>query len=320
MRTLYPLFLAVVFCCSQVSVRAAELVDGIYVVVNDSVITYDEVENSITPLLAILHQQYGRDPQVLEQKLQSTRAEKIEELVQRELVLGEFKTAGYQLPENFVEDSINRLIRERYGDRAKLMKTLQAEGITFEAFRKRERERIIVAQLVFEHISQDKIIISPQKIENYYNAHKDEFKQEDEIHLRMIVLNKTPENAASIKKLAQEITSKLDEGTPFAEMADIYSAASDREKGGDRGWVAKTVLRSELSDAAFALAPGQHSSVIDLDTACYVLFVEDKRMARVKSVTEARVEIENKLKSEEAKRLKDRWINRLRAKSFVRYY
>src|SRR5437764_10066744 len=39
----------------------------------------------------------------------------------------------------------------------------------------------------------------------------------------------------------------------------------------------KTVLRSELSDAAFSLAPGQHSGVIDLDTACYILFVEDKQ-------------------------------------------
>lgn len=320
MRTLYLLLLSAIFCGFQMTSRAAELVDGIYVVVNDAVITYDEVENSIAPLLGILRTQYRNDQQTLEQKLQQTRAEKIEELVQRELVLSEFKNAGYQLPESFVEDSINRLVRERYGDRAKLMKTLQAEGMSFEAFRKRERERIIVSALVDQHISQDKILISPQKVETYYNAHKQEFKQDDEIHLRMIVLNKNAENAAAMKKLGEEIAKKLDEGTPFEEMAAIYSEGSAREKGGDRGWVDRKYLKNELSDVAFSLAAGQHSSAIDLPEATYVLFVEEKRVARIKPIAEARPEIESTLKAQEGKRMKERWISRLKAKSFVRYY
>ncbi len=320
MRTLYLLLLTGILASFQFTSRAADLLNGIYVVVNDAVITYNEVEESIAPVLDILNSQYRSQPDVLEQKKQQTRAEKIEELVQRELVLSEFKKAGYQLPESYVDESINRMIRERYGDRAKLMRTLQAQGITFEDFRKRERERIIFGALLEQHISQDKILISPHKVETYYNAHKDQFKSDDEIHLRMIVLNKNAENAASMKKLADEIAAKLDDGTPFTEMAAIYSEGAYREKGGDRGWVDRSFLKKELSDVAFSLAPGQHSGAIDLPEACYVLFVEDKRTARIKPLTEARPEIENILKAEEGKRLKDRWIARLKAKSFVRYY
>jgi len=320
MRTFNLLFLAAVFGASQMTGRAAELVDGIYAVVNDAVITYDEVESSITPYVAILQTQYRNDPQALEQKMQQARTEKIDELVQRELILSEFKTAGYQLPESYVEDSINRLIRDRYGDRSKLMKTLQAEGITFESFRKRERERIIFGALLEQHISNDKIIISPQKVEDYYNSHKEQFKQEDEVHLRMIVLNKNAENGAAMKKLGEEIATKLDEGTPFAEMASIYSEGAYRDKGGDRGWVDKSMLKKELSDVVFSLAAGQHSTAIDLPEATYIAFVEDKRIARMKPVSEVRVEIENTLKAEEGKRLKDRWITRLKNKSFVRYF
>ena len=320
MRTRYLLLLATAVCAFQMTGRSAELVDGIYAVVNDAVITYDEVESSIAPYLNILQSQYRNDPQTLEQKVQQARSEKIDELVQRELVLGEFKTAGYQLPESYVEESINRLIHERYGDRSKLMKTLQAEGITFESFRKRERERIIFGALVEQHISQEKIIISPQKVESYYNAHKEQFKQEDEVHLRMIVLNKNSENAAAMKKLGDEIATKLDEGTAFDEMAAIYSEGAYRNKGGDRGWVDKTTMKKELSDVAFTLAPGQHSSAIDLPEATYILYVEDKRVARVKPITEVRAEIENTLKAEEGKRLRDRWITRLKNKSFVRYF
>jgi parvulin-like peptidyl-prolyl isomerase len=79
-------------------------------------------------------------------------------------------------------------------------------------------------------------------------------------------------------------------------------------------------LRDELADVAFSLAPGQHSKVIDLDKACYVLYVEDKRVARVKPLNEARPDIEKTLKAEEGKRMKERWIARLKAKSYVRYY
>lgn len=320
MRTFRSAFFLLLLVASVATAPAAEVVNGIYVVVNDAVITYDEVEASIAPMIDILVSQYHSNPQVLEQKVQQTRADRIEELVQRQLILNDFKTAGYQLPDSFVDDSVSRIIHERYGDRAKLTKTLQAEGITFEEFRRRERDRIIIDELTHVRVSPEKIVVSPNKVEAYYQAHKEQFKTGDELHLRMIVLNKTADNAEGMKKLAEEIQSKLDEGTPFADMASIYSQGSYKDKGGDRGWVDRTTLKKELSDVAFTLNAGQHSKVIDLPEACYLLFVEDKRMARTKPVSEVRSEIESTLRSQEGRKIKDRWISRLKSKAYIRYY
>ena len=311
-------FLLGAFLAASVSLRAVT-VDGIYVIVNDSVITYQEVEKAIAPLEELLYKQYGKDEQVFRQKVEQTRAEKIEELVQRQLVLNEFKTSGYGMPESVVDDLIRERIKERFGDRATLTKTLQAQGMSFETFRKQIREDYIVRAMIQQKISADKILISPQKIEDYYNGHQDKFKVSDQVKLRMIVLNKANPDDSAPRKLAEEILKKIQGGASFAEMAGVYSD-SQKANGGDRGWVDRSFLRKELSDVAFSLKAGQHSGVVELPEACYLLLVEDAHTEHTKSLADARDEIEATLKTEEKSRLQKQWMERLKAKSFIRYF
>src|SRR5205823_1088054 len=151
------------------------------------------------------------------------------QLMARQLILHEFKTAAYNMPESVIDDQVKERIHGRFGDRVTLTKTLQAQGMTYEKFRQEIRDRFIEEILRQKNISSE-IIISPHKVETYYLAHRDEFKMEDEIKLRMIVLNKTAEtDPAQVTKLAEEILTKLKEGAAFAEMATVYSQDSYRK-------------------------------------------------------------------------------------------
>jgi len=51
----------------------------------------------------------------------------------------------------------------------------------------------------------------------------------------------------------------------------------------------------------------------------YLMLVEDKRTAHVKSLPEVKDEIEKNLAADERQRLHKQWIDRLKAKAFVRY-
>ena len=51
----------------------------------------------------------------------------------------------------------------------------------------------------------------------------------------------------------------------------------------------------------------------------YLMLVEDKHIARIKSLVEVKDEIEKNLAIEERQRLQKQWIERLKAKAFVRY-
>ena len=307
--------------CSGLCVRA-ELINGVSVVVNDSIITYDQIESGIAPIVIDIAKQYGRDQASFDKEVQKLRDRQIEELVDRKVIIAEFKTAGYNLPETFIDDAIRDEIRNKYyGDRARLTKTLQAQGITFEMFRQQQRERIILSYMSRHNASQEKILISPTKIENYYKDHQDDFKVGDQVKLRMIVI---PQNAESTpgaaKKVAREILEKIDGGVPFAEMAGVYSSGSQRVEGGDRGWVDRSYLKPDLANVAFKLKPGQHSDVIELPEAVYVLLVEDARTARVRKLEEVRYDIEATLKNQEGSRLRKQWLDRLKNKAFVKYY
>ncbi len=299
-----------------------QIINGVNVVVNDAVITFDQVESAVIPIAETLASEYRNDMPGFQKRLQQLRSEKIEDLIQDKLVLDEFKTAGYMLPESFIEDAIREKIHKQYyGERSRLIKELQSQGLTFEMFRKHERERIIIGAMREQNISMQKVLISPAKISTFYNSHKDEFKVGDQVRLRMISINQMPgADPGSAKRMAEEILRKIEGGVPFAEMAGVYATSSQRAEGGDRGWVDRTYFKAELADVAFSLKAGQHSKVVELAEACYLMQVDDVRPAHVRSLGDVRSEIEKTLRSAEQKRLQKKWVDRLKAKSFVRYF
>ncbi len=296
-----------------------QLANAVAVIVNDAVITYTDIERYIEPSMELLYRQYGDKPQVLDEKIAAARQDGTEQLVERQLILSDWKTSGYNLPESILDDEVRDRIRDKFGDRLTLTRTLQAQGITFERFRQQIREDIIVGVLRNKNVSSS-IIISPQKIEDYYGKNRDKFKQADQIKLRMIVLNESASNPEGAKKLAEEIRGKIKEGSTFAEMASIYSEGSQAKSGGDWGWVERTVLRKELADTAFSLKPGELSDVVHLEKAYYLMLVEQKKASQFMTLSEVRDDIEKTLIAEERTRLQKKYIERLKTKSFIRYF
>ncbi len=318
MKSFFTLLLSGVVVC-DVAV-AAELANGIRAVVSDAVITDRQVKVNAGPSIDLLRRQYADKPEVFQKKAAETLENATQALVERQLIVHDFTTAGYKLPETILDDVVKARIREQYGDRMTMIKTLQAEGRTYEKLRQQVREQFIVSALAAKNISSV-IIISPHKIEAYYQNHQDQFKLEDQVKLRMIVLDSTasptPEGR---KKLAEEILSKVKEDADFAQMAQVYSTGSQRKEGGDWSWIDRSVLRKDLAEVAFSLEPKKPSSVVVTPDACYLMLVEEKRPAHVRPVGEVRDEIEKTLVVEERARLQKIYVEKLKKKTFVQYF
>jgi hypothetical protein len=119
------------------------------------------------------------------------------------------------------------------------------------------------------------LLISPAKIERYYQTNLHRYKLEDQVKLRKIELNRSAsESADDIRRRAFDIKTKIDAGTPFAEMASTYSEAADRKDGGLWGWKEEKQVRKGLAEVAFALKPHECSPVLafarDNDDAYWV--------------------------------------------------
>ena len=86
------------------------------------------------------------------------------------------------------------------------------------------------------------------------------------------------------------------------------------------GWGDRSALRKDLADAAFALKPGEHSGIIDASDAFYVMMVEDAQAAHYTPLAEVRGQIEKELTDSERSRLERQWIEKLKKKTFWRYF
>ena len=315
------LCLAVALLCFAFPSNAAapNLVNGIAVIVGDAVITYKDIQLALAEDLELLERRFGNQPEAFNQRAAELERAKLEEMVENQLVLQEFKSAGYVVPESYFQSRIDEDIR-RFGDRLTLTKTLQAQGLTFETYRNRIRERVILQLMWREKVPQDPLI-SPTKIENYYTQNRDKFRVEDQVKLRMIVLTNNPNNSAySPKKVAEELVGKLDQKASFAELARVYSQGSQAQDGGDWGWVQRSVLNTNLAQVAFSLEPGQHSRAIETPAGAYILLVEDKKVSHIRTLTEVRDDVEGTLRAEEVKRLRKQWVDQLKAKAYIRSF
>lgn len=295
----------------------AQAINGIKAIVHDSVVTFHQVDVATAPAAEVITREYGSQPDVFRQKIKVALDDSLEQLVDRKLILHEFETAGYNLPESVIDEIVDESIRKDFGGRATATRTLAAQGVTYEKYRRQVRDQFIIEQMRLKNVSSE-IMVSPHKMEVYYNEHKADYHVEDQVKLRMIVLKKpVGGDASQVKQLADDVLAKLKAGESFQELARLYSQGSQRAQGGDWGWVERSVLRQELAGAAFSLKAGETSDVIDTADAYYIMRVEEAKPAHYKPLNEVRDEIEQILLSQERSRLQKQWLDRLKKKTFV---
>ena len=248
-----------------ITVHAQPLVrNGIVAIVNDSIITFQELDGFTSQAVAVLQRSFRNQPSVYQERYAETIKDGLDQLIQRELILADFEKSGGTLNESYIDDEIKDRIRRQYGDRATLTKTLQQRGMTFEAFQTRTHKKIIIRFMRRMNVSSA-IVVSPAKIERYYTNHLGTFEVGEQVKLRMLVLNR-PSSAAidPVRRRARQIRAKIEEGVPFAEMASVYSEGSARQEGGNWDWVERSRLNAGLSEVAFGLEKGKVSPLLAL--------------------------------------------------------
>ena len=302
------------------SAAEPQIVDGIAAIVNGEVITYSQVRALSAPREKLLRSQFTGNE--LENKLLELRQLALKDLIDRRLVIQAFKKESYQIPDHFVDQRMQEIMRESFGgDRNTFIKTLEAQNYTLGEFKEKEMERMIVAAMRSHNVKTNSIV-SPTKIEDYYRKHHEEFTTKEQIKLRMIMISgqKDTASAPAQKALAEEVLGRLASGAEFDRTAQVYSEDSTRDNGGDWGWIERNTLAAPLEKFAFNMPVGRISNIIEYAGNYYILKVEDKHGGTTRSLAEARSDIEKKLLQVEAQGIQERWIATLRAKAYIKTF
>lgn len=296
------------------------IIDGIAAIVNGDIITYSQVRGVSFAKERMLRSQYqGAE---LDKQIQEARSAALKDLIDRQLIVQSFHKEKFELPEHFVDERINDIIRDEFGgDRNTFIKTLQAQNWSMTEFKKNEMEKIIVAAMRSKNV-KPVTMVSPTKVMEYYKLHKAEFTPKEQVKLRLIMIptHAAEGNQAAQKAIAEEILGKLADGSPFDRMAQMYSEDATRDAGGDWGWIERKTLAPELEKVAFNLPAGRVSHVIELGQNFYILKVEEKRGGDAPSFQKLRPDIEKKLIQEENQRQQELWLAGLRQKAYIRTF
>src|ERR1700737_5026529 len=142
-KLLFFLLIAVGFLVPQIKAADPEVIDGVAAVVNGDVITFSQVQEVSGPREKTLREQYTG--QELIDKIKEARLAALGDLIDRELILQEFKKKQFNIPKYVIDDQVQNLIKDEFaGDRMAFVRTLNAQGYTMGKFRAIQRDKVIV--------------------------------------------------------------------------------------------------------------------------------------------------------------------------------
>src|SRR5215831_9919286 len=139
----------------------SQVVDGIAAVVNTDVITYSQVRAISGPHERLLQSQFKGDELV--KQIKAAREAALKDLIDRQLIVQSFAKEKFELPDFFVDQRVNDIIKESFGgDRQSFIKTLQAQNYSLSEFKKHEKESIIVQAMRSKNVKKVTMIPHPR--------------------------------------------------------------------------------------------------------------------------------------------------------------
>jgi peptidyl-prolyl cis-trans isomerase D len=137
--------------------------------------------------------------------------------------------------------------------------------------------------------------VTDEELQAYYNAHIDEYKVENRVHVEHILfktVGKTDAEIAEIRQKAEDVLKQAKHGANFEDLAKKYSEDdATKPKGGDLDWIVEGQTVPEFQQAAFSLPKGAISDLVKTQYGFHIIKVIDHETARTKSLDEVRTTI-----------------------------
>ncbi len=164
---------------------------------------------------------------------------------------------------------------------------------------------------------REKIQLTPQDLERYYNENRDRFRVQDRARMTHILLKSTDKKDEEVKQVeakAQDLLKQVRSGKDFAELAKAHSDDSvSAQKGGEIGWVTRGQTVPEFEQKAFSMKPGEISDLVKTQYGFHILKMLEREESRLKPFAEVAETIRQELFKDRSEQERGRWAERARA-------
>jgi len=253
---------------------AVQELDRIVAVVNDEVITRQELARRYDEVVRNLTQQNTPLPprSVLEKQL-------LERMITELALQQHARATGIRVDPTQVERALQRIAAQNKLDMAGLQAALEKSGQSLDSMRATIRNELLIAR-ARERDVDNRISVSDAEIEGYLQTQAQQGVETEYNFAHILVSvpeNATPEQIQARHARAEDIVAQLAKGADFAQLAASYSDASNALQGGAIGWRASGKIPTLFADALKQLQPGQVSPILKSSAGFHILKLIDKR-------------------------------------------
>jgi peptidyl-prolyl cis-trans isomerase SurA len=300
-------------------------VSGIAATVNGRVVTQNEVNMLLGPEYRRLLAQFPRGGPVFEKQFKEVREKIIQELIDKQIILDEFKQLGATIRPHVVDEEVKNTIRTLYnGDEAKFREELAQSRLTMAGYREMTRERMVVQAMRSKQFA-DAPPPLPNEIQKYYNEIKHTLRDTSKdrisfkkIFIPMINLDDPASTPESQLLLAESLAEQIKKGANFEELAKQHSADAFAEAGGVQEEVSRIDLSPEFAAIIFETADGELAGPLR-DPAGFTLVVPIRKFPGPSPALEGRVRemVEEQVRRQKTSEQYERWIESKRKRALI---
>ncbi len=294
--------------------QAAILLDRVVAVVNQEVITWSDLYKAM---------EFEASDKMKELKDEEKRkifkeneGVFLEGLIDMKLQLQVARQSGIEATPEDVNNAINDIKKKYSLDEPALIESLKKEGITFDEYKKKIGEQIILNRVVSQQV-RSKIVVSGADVEKHMAENKDILTDTEAYRIRQIFFKKPAggTDRKTIEEKADTVLQQLRAGEDFSSLAKKYSEDPSSKTGGDLGFVKKRFMAKEFIDAISKMKVGDVSQPFWTDRGLHIIKIEEK--SDTQSEAQLKEGIRNKLLEKQFSEKYKNWLRGLRENAYI---
>lgn len=312
-RVLFLVVLAVCFLLPR-GLQSAILLDRVVAVVNKEVITWSELYKAMES--EVSEQVRALSDEERTKVFRSYEAVFLDKLIDMRLQIQEAGRLGMQVREDDLKQAIENIKKKYQMTDAMLEDSLRKEGMTFDEYKKKLSEQILLSQFVNQQI-RSKIVVTDQDVRNFLESRKYDPSVEEEFRLRQIFFKKPQDERrrGEVEERAAMVAERLKAGEEFATMAREYSEDTSARIGGDLGYLKKSDMAAEFSNVLSGMKVGDISAPFWTNHGMHIVKLEERISAM--STEERKASVRDHLEEEALTERYRSYLKSLRERSRI---
>lgn len=315
------LFSVLLLAVVALPLKADTVIEEIVARVNNSIITSTEYQHSLDQLKQEVQQS---DPNDFDKVYKERQKDVLRDLIDQQLLLEKGKDLGITGDTELIKRLDEMRKQMNLDSMEALEKAAEAQGVSYEDFKQNLRNQIITQRVIGQEVGQ-KLSISKEEQQQFYNEHKDEMKQPEQIRLSEILISteqKDPslnedQHIAAAKAKAEDVLARLKKGESFDALAKKESQGPTAAQGGDLGLFQRGALAKQLEDITFAMKPGDVSDVIRTKQGFVILKVTEHQEAGIPPMKDVENRIQDAIYSQKLQPALRAYLTKLREDAYI---